>query len=123
MAYKKGLDILNEYCQRWKLSVNPNKSKIIIYRKGGRLPQNLEFRYGHINLEIVSKFTYLDIVFTSGGSFAEAQARLSGQAQKAIFSMKKYLIKFVNVTPSHYLHTVYPVTPNAGMFNQRGYKQ
>ena len=30
---QKGLDILNEYCQRWKLSVNPNKSKIIIFRK------------------------------------------------------------------------------------------
>ena len=100
---QKGLDILNKYCQRWKLSVNPNKSKIMIFRKGGRLPQNLEFRYGDINLEIVRKFTYLGIVFTSGGSFAEAQATLSGQAQKAIFSMKKYLNKFVNVTPSHYL--------------------
>ena len=38
-----------------------------------------------------------------GGSFAEAQATLSGQAQKAIFAMKKYLDKFVNVIPSHYL--------------------
>ena len=30
---QKGLDILNEYCQRWKLSVNPNRSKIIILEK------------------------------------------------------------------------------------------
>ena len=91
------------YCQRWRLTVNPNKSKIIIFRKGGVLPQDIVFRYGDINLEIVSKFTYLGIVFTTGGSFAEAQSTLSGQAQKAIFCMKKYLNKFVDVTPSHYL--------------------
>ena len=64
------------------MEIDPNKSKIIIIRKGGRLPQNLEFRYGDMNLEIVSKFTYLGIVFTSGDSFAEAQVTLSGQAQK-----------------------------------------
>ena len=32
---QKGLDILNEYCQRCKLCVNQNKSKILIFRKGG----------------------------------------------------------------------------------------
>ena len=100
---QKGLNILYEYCQRWKLTVNPIKSKIIIFRKGGRLPQNLSFRYGDTNLEIVNKFTYLGIVFTSGGSFSQAQATLSGQAQKAIFAMNRYLNKFVNVTPSHSL--------------------
>ena len=39
---QKGLNILYEYCQRWKLTVNSIKSKIIIFRKGGRLPQNLD---------------------------------------------------------------------------------
>ena len=100
---QKGLDILYEYCQRWKLTVNAKKSKIIVFRKGGRLPQNLEFKYGDSVIEIVNKFTYLGIVFTPGGSFSEAQATLSGQAQKAIFAMNRYLNKFVNLTPSHYL--------------------
>ena len=67
------------------------------------LPQNLEFKYGDSVIEIVNKFTYLGIVFTPGGSFSEAQATLSGQAQKAIFAMNRYLNKFVNLTPSHYL--------------------
>ena len=100
---QKRLDILYEYCQRWKLTVNAKKSKIIVFRKGGRLPQNLEFKYGDNVIEIVNKFTYLGIVFTPGGSFSEAQATLSGQAQKAIFAMNRYLNKFVNLTPSHYL--------------------
>ena len=77
----------------------------MVFRKGGRLAQNLVFMYGDINLEIVKKFNYLGIVFTPGGSFSEAQATLSGQALKAIFAMNRYLNNFVNwvIKSSHIL--------------------
>lgn len=100
---QKGLDILYDYCKKWKLSVNIDKSKIMIFRKGGRIRGNLSFKYGDIELEIVPKFTYLGIVFTSGGSYNTAQNTLSDQARKAIFILSKYLTKFVNVPPSHVL--------------------
>ena len=61
---------------------------------------------GHISVIPIYKLLTiynLGIVFTSGGSFSEAQATPSGQAQKAIFAMNRYLNKFVNVTPSHSL--------------------
>ena len=38
---QKSLDILEEYYDRWKLTVNKSKTKIVIFRKGGRLPVNL----------------------------------------------------------------------------------
>ena len=100
---QSGLNILCDYCQRWKLTVNPNKSKILIFRKGGRLSQNLQYYYGDIVLEITSKFTYLGIVFTTGDSFSEAQSTSSGQAQKDIFALNRYINKFVNINPSHVL--------------------
>ena len=31
---QKGLDILKDYCTRWKLTVNTQKSKIMVFRKG-----------------------------------------------------------------------------------------
>ena len=51
----------------------------------------------------MSKFSYLEIVFTTGGSFAETQNTLAGQAQKAIFKMNKYLYKFTHLSPRHSL--------------------
>ena len=98
---QNGLNILYDYWQRWSLTVNSNKFKILIFRKGGRLPQNLQFYYGDIVLEMTSKFTYLGIVFTTGGSFSESPSTLSGQAQKAIFALNRYINKFVNINPSH----------------------
>jgi len=34
---QKSLDSLYEYCCKWKLTVNVEKTKIMVFRKGGRL--------------------------------------------------------------------------------------
>lgn len=46
---QKSLDVLAEYCLKWKLTVNTNKTKIIIFRNGGRLPRNIHFSYSGEN--------------------------------------------------------------------------
>ena len=100
---QEGLNLLSEYCQKWKLTVNAAKTKIMVFRKGGVLPRNLEFYYGGNQIEIVKSFKYLGIIFTAGGSFSETQNTLSGQAQKAIFKLNKYLYKFTFIPPKHKL--------------------
>ena len=81
------LNLLSDYCLRWKLKVNVSKTKILIFRKGGILPKNLSFTYEGEVFEIVKSFKYLGIVFTVVGSFSETQTTLAGQAQKAIFKL------------------------------------
>jgi len=36
------LDLLYEYCKKWKLLVNVDKTKIMIFRKSGRRSDNME---------------------------------------------------------------------------------
>ena len=66
---QKGLDILESYCNRWKITVNTEKTKIMVFRKGGILPRNLRFFYNNQELEIIKSFSYLGIVFTPGVHF------------------------------------------------------
>ena len=75
----------------------------MIFKKGGVIPRNIKFYFDQQEIEIVKKFTYLGIVFTSGGSMTTAQNTLSGQAQKAIFKLNKYLYKFTYISPKHTL--------------------
>ena len=100
---QNSLNVLADYCTRWKLTVNTAKTKIMVFRKGGRLPNNLRFQYKDSCIEIVSKFKYLGIVFTSGGSFNETEKTLAGQALKAIFKLNSYLNKFTELSPKHIL--------------------
>ena len=67
---QSGLNVLYNYCQKWRFSVNTVKTKVSVFRKGVILPRILSFFYNDTELEIVSSFSYLVIVFTSGGSFS-----------------------------------------------------
>lgn len=51
------LNTLQTYCETWKLSLNTSKSKVFVFRKGGRLPLRLNFTYDGKCLEIVQNFT------------------------------------------------------------------
>ena len=83
------LNILENYCNRWKLKVNTQKTKVMVLRKGDRLRDNISFYYDGAELEIVNKFVYLGVTFTTGGSFHETQNCLAGKGLKAIFKMNK----------------------------------
>ena len=95
--------VMYQYCQKWKLTVNIQNTKVMVFRKGGILGRNTCFYYGENEIEIVNKFTYLGIVvfFSTGGAFSEAQQALSGQALKAMCVLNMYIRKFVNLKPQH----------------------
>ena len=40
-----GLNLLEKYCDKWKLQVNINKTKVMIFRKGGGVRKNASFTY------------------------------------------------------------------------------
>ena len=67
------------------LTVNIQKTKVMVFRKGGIHRRNTHFYNGEHEIEIVNKFAYLGIVFSTG-AFSEAQQAHSGQALKANFS-------------------------------------
>jgi hypothetical protein len=73
----------------------------MVFRKGGRLSGNLEFNNNGNILEIVNRFTYLGVVFTTGGAFTEQQTLLAGQSLTATYRLEKYLYKFVDISPKH----------------------
>ena len=77
------LGILQQYCEENGLKVNIKKTKVIIFRKGGRLPGD-QFYYNNEKLEVVSTYVYLGICFSSSGLFRKAaDDRCSKARQKS----------------------------------------
>ena len=87
----KDLLLLEEYYDRWKLTVNCTKTKVMSFRQWGRIRQTIRFLSKA--LEMITKFTYLGIVFTVGGYVNVTFEKLSGQALKDIFKLQRELIK------------------------------
>ena len=98
-----GLNLLANYCDKWKLQVNVNKTKVIVFKKGGANKKNMKFTYKQTELEIVKKFVYLGVVFTVGGSFNSTYESLYGQAIKAVFKLKSYFVNYPCMNLRHKL--------------------
>ena len=89
---QKGLDEFHVYCSRWKLNVNVEKTKVLVFSKGPK-PKNI-FYYNNNVVESVNDFKYLGIVFSRSGSFCKAKKYLAEQAQKAMYGVIRKIRQF-----------------------------
>ena len=80
------LNYFYEYCEKWNLKVNTNKSKVMVFSKG-RLPINLNFKMNNMELEIVSEFIHLGTMFQRTGSFKKNKINLAEKASKAMYDI------------------------------------
>lgn len=84
------LDILYNYCSNWKLQVNVDKSKIMVFNSNSK-HQSINFTFNGNTMQVVSKYCYLGIVLKSNGKFNLATSVLVEKARKAYFKMKKII--------------------------------
>ena len=80
-----GIDNLRYYCNKWGLTVNTNKTKIVVFRKGGKLKTNENWTYNGIPIDILSSFKYLGCSVSVRGSFNVCVEELATSARRALF--------------------------------------
>ena len=61
---QKQLNMLSDFCDTYKLTVNEQKSKIIVFKKGGKLARKENWTYKNNKLEVVNKFSYVGLTYT-----------------------------------------------------------
>ena len=96
---QEGLNSLSDYCKKWGLTVNINKTKIVIFRRGGKIAKQEKWVYNGKIVEIVSSFKYVGCELTSSGSFSNCIKNLVQSARRALFSMKRNLNKNIEILP------------------------
>lgn len=84
---------LETFCDKWGLTVNLTKTKIIIFNKGGHLIKKFQFEFKNNCIDVVQSYCYLGITFSASGSFKPACKRLCDQALKAIFKIRQLNIR------------------------------
>ena len=81
-----------KYCLQWKLKVNVEKTKIMVFSKGPMLKR--KFYYDNLVIENVKEFKYLGVVFSRSGSFCKTKKHLYEQAQKAMYGIIRKIRQF-----------------------------
>ena len=84
---QESLNNVQTYCSRWNLTVNVQKTKIVVFRKGGVLSNDYTWTYDGQEIEIVPCFNYLGITLSCGGSLIHTTNALSGKALRVMSSL------------------------------------
>ena len=74
---QKQLDILAKYSSDWKLKVNIDKTKSLIFDKSGKLIKTEKVYYKGDMIEPTKHYEYLGILLDSNGKFKSAMDDLS----------------------------------------------
>ena len=101
---KSCLERIEEFCSKWKLTINIDKSKCRIFNAQGRLVTNETFKIAGQDLEFAQQFCYLEIDISAGGSFMAAKRILKEKGMKALYPIIDTIFKF-NLKPSKAIYS------------------
>ena len=76
------------------MAVNLDKTKVVIFRKGGHKSRFETWHFDKFEIEVVSYYKYLGLLLSSRNSWSKAVSNLADQASKAmkIISVASYSI-------------------------------
>jgi hypothetical protein len=84
-ALQSLLDDLSNYCKTWGLTVNTNKTKIMIFEKGRHTAHT--FIFNNKILEIVKSIKYLGIYFFKNGHINRSEQKIAQHAKYPLYNL------------------------------------
>ncbi len=81
---QKLLDVLFEWCRKWRLSINTDKTKVMHFRQKGTERTIFPFNVNHEGIDIVDSYKYLGIVLEEHLDFSKTAELLACAAGRAL---------------------------------------
>ena len=93
-SLQRMLDKLYEWCSKWRLAINKDKTKIIHFRPVSIQCTQFVFKYGDLVLELTDTYKYLGLWFSKHLDMKFATNKLAKSASRALSAL---YTKFLNV--------------------------
>ena len=78
------LDYMKQWCFKWKLKLNVEKSKIVHFRRKNVTRTEFPFHFGENELEIIDRYKYLGIIIDEYLNYDVTAQMLSDSAGRAL---------------------------------------
>ena len=85
---QSALDSVKLYCNKWKLKLNANKCKVVVFSKG-KVRKFPIFKIGDETIEVVSDVLYLGLKLNYNNKMIVAHRDLYERASRAMFALLK----------------------------------
>lgn len=106
---QNSLNALGGYCDKWGLTVNMTKTKVIVFNP--KRKEQTKFSINGTELECVKEIAYLGIILSQNGSFDSTKSTLYKKGLKSLFKLKNIITPLPKISTCLHLfnHLVKPV--------------
>ena len=98
------IEHVHKWCNKWKMLVNSNKTKIVHFRNSRKPVTSFEFSYGDMDLEIVKKYNYLGVKLNENLNFRDCIKARSDAASRAFGGIVSKCKQYSDVGYNTYSH-------------------
>ncbi len=97
MKLQKLLDFTNEWCQKWRMKINNDKTKVIHFTKKSTKIADVTFQLGEHKVKMVDKYKYLGGYLNEYLDYQTIANTVSGAAGRALGGVISKFKSFRNV--------------------------
>ena len=94
---QKLLDCVHDWCQKWKLKVNIDKTKVVHFRNKRVKRTDYDFKMGQESVDIVDRYKYLGVYLNEHLDYNVIANTLAGAAGRALGGVISKFQSFKNV--------------------------
>jgi hypothetical protein len=87
IGLQRAISCIKDYSDEWSLQINVTKTKIVVFKKGGKLSRDEKWRLGGEEIEIVNKIKYLGVVINSRGTWDKERKQVAIRGKSALNSI------------------------------------
>ena len=91
---QRKINILEQFCRKYGMKVNLDKTKVMVFRNGGITAKKESFYYLGKKIDIDPYYRYLGLILSSRNVWSKAVATLAAQADKALTLIKQFIRNF-----------------------------
>ena len=92
------LDVLSKFAHKWRLRVNLDKTKVVIFDPKCNSLSKEKFYYDHHLVQVVNKYLYLGVVFTSDLKWQGHIQHLIGKGKDKSHHLINTLLRYRNIS-------------------------
>lgn len=88
------LNSIAQFCEDTGMTINQQKTEIIVFRNGGPLRTYEKWFYNNSPVNVTSMYKFMGLIFTPKLAWSKAQSKLAAQARKSIYAIMAYQKSF-----------------------------
>jgi hypothetical protein len=95
---QKGVDQVTKYRREWNLKCNPNKTKILVFKKGDKLKKDERWFVNDHEIEVADEINYLGVTFESSGGWNRQKLKVMAKGNQTLVAIDNCLARTPDIS-------------------------